>query len=118
MRRTTTCVVCGDCGTEGPEAGSVGEARELAASKGWLITGKTVLVDDYCPNCRVNHQLHPCAVSHDYSKTPSVALYVITPQGREQDAVYTCGMHVTQLMKEILAGGTKKLTIDKIASRR
>ena len=121
MKRTTTNVVCGDCGMDGPEAELVAEARELADQKGWLVTDKSVALDDYCPQCRKDHEVYPCAVSHGYSKKPSIALYTLEAgRGGKLDgyAIYSCGMHISQVLRELYAGGAYNVVITKIATRR
>jgi hypothetical protein len=105
-------VVCLGCGAHGPDAPTAPSARTTAQLAGWLIGMRPRRGEDYCPSCRPQSGLQPCAVPH--RKGPqSLAVYKMTSPSA---VVFTCGIHAQQVMRELFASGTDVVAVTKIRS--
>jgi hypothetical protein len=104
-----TALICFDCGTTGPHAERMPQARVLAEQKGWLTGRKGAervpgWDADFCPACAPQHPRHYCSGDRVYCDHRSI--YTIT---REKDGkvLYACGSHATVLLRSMVMGGNK-----------
>lgn len=103
-------IYCYDCEAAGPAAPTVGEARDLAAGKGWLTgkrSGRVASTDwqsDYCPDCAPKHPRIYC--QHKRGKTcDSRAVVAAYRPGEPETKVYGCGHHGWVLLNELMYSG-------------
>lgn len=99
---TKNFLTCMQCGTEGPLAPSMPEAREAAEAVGWQVgfRGSTRISgweEDFCDTCKVNHPRTYC--SGYRARCMHRSLYTIH-RPKDDATVYACGSHLTPLVNE------------------
>ena len=101
-------LTCVDCGTKGPGADRMPEARTAAERDGWMIgrRGSGSIAgweDDFCPACKVSH---PRIYCDGYKKrTCDHRALILITRSHDGMTARTCGSHMSTLLTEIVRGG-------------